>query len=76
MIKTDPNLDIKDTATDNDAIALSFALRYLNMFNKANVLSSQVKLMMAPETPLVVEYEVDKLGTLKYYLAPKINDGP
>jgi hypothetical protein len=29
---------------------------------------------MAAETPLVVEYEVEQLGTLKYYLAPKITD--
>ena len=44
------------------------------MFNKAYSLSNQVKLSMAAETPLVVEYEVEQLGTLKYYLAPKITD--
>ena len=74
MIKTDPNADISDKRVDDEAIALSFALRYLNMFNKANVLSNQVKIMMTPENPLVVVYEVDKLGELKFYLAPKIND--
>jgi len=30
---------------------------------------------MAADTPLVVEYEVEQLGTLKFYLAPKITDG-
>jgi proliferating cell nuclear antigen len=57
-----------------DQVCLSFALRYLNMFNKASTLCNHVKLMLAPETPLVVEYEIEHLGALKYYLAPKINE--
>ena len=57
-----------------ETVKLSFALRDLNLFNKAYSLSNQVKLSMAAETPLVVEYEVEQLGTLKYYLAPKITD--
>ena len=67
----------EDAAMDckpEDTVKLSFALRYLNLFNKAYPLSQQVKLSMAAETPLVVEYEVENLGTLKYYLAPKITD--
>ena len=58
----------------NDKVTLSFALRYLNMFNKASSLCNYVKLMLAAETPLVVEYEIENLGSLKYYLAPKINE--
>ena len=57
-----------------DQVSLSFALRYLNMFNKASTLCNYVKLMLAAETPLVGEYEIEGLGTLKYYLAPKINE--
>lgn len=57
-----------------EKVCLSFALRYLNMFNKASTLCNYVKLMLAAETPLVVEYEIERLGTLKYYLAPKINE--
>ena len=57
-----------------EKVSLSFALRYLNMFNKASTLCNYVKLMLASETPLVVEYEIEALGTLKYYLAPKINE--
>ncbi len=44
------------------------------MFNKASTLCNFVKLMLAAETPLVVEYEIENLGALKYYLAPKINE--
>ena len=52
------------------------ALRYLNLFNKAYSLSNSVKISMAADTPLVVEYEVEQLGALKFYLAPKITDAP
>lgn len=58
-----------------EKVNLSFALRYLNMFNKACTLCANTKLMLAADTPLVVEYEIANLGSLKYYLAPKINDG-
>ena len=66
----------KGDGTDKqfEKVILTFALRYLNMFNKASTLCNYVKLMLASETPLVVEYEIEQMGTLKYYLAPKIND--
>jgi proliferating cell nuclear antigen len=57
-----------------DAVALSFALRYLNLFNKAYSLANQVKISMSADTPLVVEYEVEGMGELKFYLAPKISE--
>ena len=57
-----------------EKVNLSFALRYLNMFNKASTLCNYTKLMLAADTPLVVEYEIEGLGSLKYYLAPKINE--
>lgn len=57
-----------------EPVKLSFALRYLNMFNKASSCSSSVSLMLSSETPLVVEYAMDKLGSLKFYLAPKISE--
>jgi len=44
------------------------------MFNKASSLCNYVKLMLACDTPLVVEYEIENMGSLKYYLAPKINE--
>lgn len=51
-----------------------FALRYLNMFNKAATLSQYTRLCLHQEQPLVVEFRMEKLGVLKYYLAPKISD--
>ena len=57
-----------------DAVNQQFAIRYLNMFNKASPLSTYTRLCLHEEQPLVVEYKIDQLGVLKYYLAPKIND--
>ena len=44
------------------------------MFNRASSLCQNVKLMLAADTPLVVEYEIEQHGCLKFYLAPKISD--
>lgn len=70
----------------SEPICLSFAVKYLNYFAKATPLSTQVCLSLAPDVPLVVEYnivsEVEEetldVGHIRYYLAPKIdeeNDG-
>ena len=57
-----------------EAVSQQFALRYLNMFNKAATLSSFTRLCFHQEQPLVVEFKIENLGVLKYYLAPKISD--
>lgn len=54
--------------------SLTFALRYLNYFTKATSLSERVMLSLAPELPLVVEYEIEQLGYIRYFLAPKIEE--
>lgn len=51
-----------------------FALRYLNMFNKASGLSNYTTLCLHPETPLVVDFDMEAYGHLKYFLAPKISE--
>jgi len=57
-----------------ESVQQQFALRYLNMFNKASTLSSFTRLCLHQEQPLVVEFKIDNLGNLKYFLAPKISD--
>jgi proliferating cell nuclear antigen len=81
------NGNIKLAQTDNVAkedeaviieiqepVTLTFAFRYLNMFTKARSLSSQVKLSMSPDIPLMLEYKIGKLGHIRYYLEPNIDD--
>ena len=71
-----------------EPVTLQFALRYLTMFSKAQVVSDTVRLMIAPDVPLQVEFEINsnndekgdkdaprkKLGFLRYYLAPKVGN--
>ncbi|XP_076360654.1 proliferating cell nuclear antigen [Tachypleus tridentatus] len=58
-----------------EAVSLTFALRYLNSFTKATPLAAQVQLSMSSDVPLAVEYKIADMGYMKYYLAPKIEDG-
>ena len=58
-----------------EPVELNFALRYLNFFTKATSLSSSVLICMSPDVPVVVEYPIQELGHIKYYLAPKIEEG-
>lgn len=57
-----------------EPVELSFALRYLNNFTKATPLTSQVIVCLNPDVPMVVEYPIQEIGFIKFYLAPKIDD--
>lgn len=59
----------------NEPCTLTFALQYLNFFTKATPLASRVTLCMSSSVPLVVEYKIGDMGYIRYYLAPKIEDG-
>ena len=62
------------TVIDMEApVSLNFALRYLNFFTKATPLSKQVNLCMSEGVPLVVEYPIEGMGSVRFYLAPKID---
>jgi len=55
-------------------ITQAFALRYLQNFTKATPLSKVVSLSLTHDVPLLVEYKIDELGHIRYYLAPKIDE--
>ena len=57
-----------------EPVTLNFALRYLNFFTKAAPLSGSVCLQLSKDVPLVVEYKMEELGHIRFYLAPKIED--
>lgn len=57
-----------------EPVELNFALRYLNFFTKATPLSGSVIISMSPDVPVVVEYPIQDIGYVKFYLAPKIED--
>lgn len=58
-----------------EEVNLTFALRYLNNFAKASSLSDRVTLQMSADIPLAVEYKIEDLGQLRFFLAPKIDEG-
>ena len=49
----------------------SFAMRYLNLFNKAAPCSNEVRIILSESAPIVINYDLGVLGEIKYYLAPK-----
>jgi len=58
----------------SEPVTQTFAMRYLNFFTKATNLSKHVDLSMSAEVPLMVEYAIDDIGYVRYYLAPKIEE--
>jgi len=78
VVRPTSDVDTKDnekTSIDlNEPVTLTFALRYLNFFTKATPLSSSVTLSLSKEVPLVVEYKIEDMGYIRFYLAPKIED--
>ncbi|PIL34729.1 hypothetical protein GSI_03510 [Ganoderma sinense ZZ0214-1] len=57
----------------NQAVTLTFSLKYLVNFSKSSSLSKKVQLMMSNDVPLLVSYAFNQ-GFIRYYLAPKIGD--
>ncbi|CAK9323820.1 unnamed protein product [Citrullus colocynthis] len=57
-----------------EPVSLTFALRYLNSFTKATPLANQVTISMSSDLPVVVEYRIEDIGYIRYYLAPKIEE--
>jgi proliferating cell nuclear antigen len=57
-----------------EPVSLTFALRYLNSFAKATPLASTVSLSLSKDLPIVVDYRIADMGSIKFYLAPKIDD--
>ncbi|VDP91311.1 unnamed protein product [Echinostoma caproni] len=58
----------------SEAVCMTYSLHYFNIFTKAAPLSSQVVLSLTENVPAVVEFNIEDLGYIRYYLAPKIED--
>lgn len=69
--KPELNIDIELT----EPVALTFSLKYLVNFCKAQALSNTVRICLSNEVPLLVEYQLtgNQGGSyLRFYLAPKV----
>lgn len=60
--------------TCEEEISSNYGLNYLNSFSKASSLSSRVVLEFSTKYPLRISYEVENLGWIKFYLAPKMDE--
>ncbi|RNF15299.1 proliferative cell nuclear antigen (PCNA) [Trypanosoma conorhini] len=58
----------------DEPVTLTFALRFMNVFAKGSTLSERVTLKFAPDSPCMVEFNIDNVGYLRYFLAPKMDD--
>ena len=70
------NVDEPDEAVTIDSsepVTLTFALRYLNLFAKATPLAPSVTLCLSPNVPLTVQYKIGDFGSIRFFLAPKID---
>lgn len=62
------------TIVCQEEVTCSYGLQYLNSFAKASSLSGVVSLNISPKYPLMIEYEMDNIGFIKFYLAPKMDE--
>mmetsp|Transcript_1805 Transcript_1805/g.4606 ORF Transcript_1805/g.4606 Transcript_1805/m.4606 type:complete len:260 (+) Transcript_1805:2250-3029(+) len=68
------NIDEKVHVEVNEAVKMIFSMRYLNSFSKATPLCEKIKIKMAKEVPLQMEFTIDSIGYVRYYLAPKVDN--
>lgn len=74
-LRSNTNIDKPEqnvTIDLSEPVALTFSTKYLLNFCKATALSSQVRLCLSNEVPLLVEYGLEGAGHLRFFLAPKV----
>lgn len=57
-----------------EEVCCTYGLQYLNSFAKASSLSEIVTINVSSKFPLMIEYEIEAMGSIKFYLAPKMDD--
>ncbi|KAG0164822.1 proliferating cell nuclear antigen [Apophysomyces sp. BC1034] len=70
-LKVNSSIDSEDDATVielQQSVCMSFSIKYLINFTKATSLSPRVSLNLSSEVPLLVEYKLENLGYMRYYL--------
>lgn len=71
--KSDSKVEIK--CDSNDPFEISFDLSFLNIINKAQILSEKVTLTLFKNFPLSIKFELDDdAGFIEYHLAPLIEN--
>ena len=61
-----------DVDEDDRRVKMAFAVSYLSQFAKTSGISEQVGIFMSDGMPLYITYDMGEVGSVGYYLAPKI----
>jgi proliferating cell nuclear antigen len=69
----DKEEDQIDISAEED-VSSQYGLKYLNSFAKASSLSQYVTLNCSSKFPLMIDYKIENLGFIKFFLAPKLDD--
>ena len=56
-------------------VSLVFSNKYLVQFAKSALLSKRVTLQLSYAAPLLIEYKIEELGYLRFYLAAQVEEG-
>jgi len=59
-----------DAGDEVASISATYSLKYLALFSKSSNLSSSLTMYLRREHPIVLEYNVGGLGTIKFLLSP------
>lgn len=60
--------------TCQEEVNSRFGLSYLNNFSKASSLSTVVEINLSLSYPMMIHYQIEDIGFMKFYLAPKMDD--
>lgn len=63
-----------DDDDEDEIVQAKFLLKYLVLFSKAYNLSNTVEIFLKNDYPMVLKYSIADLGTLKFCLAPMVQD--
>ncbi|KAK8863489.1 hypothetical protein M9Y10_011173 [Tritrichomonas musculus] len=71
-ISEDPDETIEIDVTEQCKV--SYALRYLKAISSSSSLSNRVSLSFSNHFPLLIEYDLNEGGYVRFYLAPKVEE--
>lgn len=58
----------------NESVNKRYGLSYINNFSKASSLSNLVEVNFSENFPMKIHLDIDELGFIEFYLAPKLDD--
>jgi len=65
---------ISTTINLMNPVSMQFSLKYLVSFTKATSLAPVVSLCLTDDVPMMVEYKLEDVAQVRYFLAPKIGE--